>query len=242
MKIKSQDIVNIGEVSRSGSLRLDALFNIFQEKAVLHTHNVGVGLKDLIESHKTWILNRVAVEISELPKFEENLEVFTWSRKIYRFKGIRDFEIYADGKSIIRAASLWVYFDAEKGRPVRAPDYFEEKFGSVADQAIADDIEAIQFPGITTPDFSLSIATRISDYDLNGHVNNAVMLQYIETGINRAAPEGSVIEGIQLVFQREIPFDIDHIDVLIEQMTGGCLFELQNRGTVYVRGTAYLNM
>lgn len=240
MKIKSQVIVNIGEVTRHGNLRLDALFNILQEKAILHTHKVGLEIKDMLEAQKIWVLNRVAVEISELPRLEESIEVFTWSRKIHRFKGMRDFEIFAGEKSIIRAASLWVYFDAEKGRPVRVPDSLEEKYGAVNDQAVADDIETMQFSSIADADFSLPIATRISDYDINGHVNNAALLQYIETGIYRAAPEDSMIERIQLVFQREVPFDISQIDVCIQRVADSCLFELRNEETVYVKGSAYL--
>lgn len=242
MKVKSHDIIKIGEVSRYGKLRLDSLFNIFQERAIVHTHKVGVEFKDLLEARKTWILNRVVVEISELPKFEETIDVHTWSRKIYRFKGLRDYEIFAGGKSIIRATSLWVYFDAERGRPVRAPEYFEQKYGVVEDRATEVDVESIQFEQIQKPDFILPIATRISDYDINGHVNNAAILQYIETGIFRFLSEKVLIEGIQLVFQNEIPVDIDRINVEIEQTAHGCLFEVQNQGTVFVRGAASLKV
>jgi len=238
MKIQSTEIINIGEVSRHGVLRLDALFNIFQEKAILHTHRAGFGIKDLFEAHKTWILNRVAVEISTLPQLEDEIEVHTWSRKIYRFKGVREFEIFSDEESIVKASSLWVYFDAEKGRPVRVPDYFEDKFGTVPDQAIADDIETIRFAEITGPDFSLSIATRPSDWDINGHANNAAILQYIETGIVHFVSDKVAITSIQLVFQKEIPFHITQVTVLLERTDTGCLFEVQGEGAVFVRGTA----
>lgn len=241
MKIDSQDTINIGDVSRHGNLRLDSLFNMFQEMAILHTHRVGIELKDLFESRKTWMLNRVAADITKLPRLEETVETATWSRKIHRFKGIRDFEIFAGGESIIRATSLWVYFDARRGRPVRAPDYFEDKYGVVADQATDVDIESIGFAEITRPDLSIPIATRISDYDINGHANNAAILQYIETGIYRFAPEESRIERIQLVFQHEIPFNIDQVDVQIERTDSGCLFEVSDRETIFVRGAVSIN-
>lgn len=238
MKAGSKEIINIGAVSRHGVLRMDALFNMFQEMAVLHTHEAGFELTDMLESRKTWILNRVAVDISKLPKLEESIDIFTWSRKIYRFKGLRDYEIFADGKSIIRATSLWVYFDVEKGRPVRVPESFEERYGVVEDQATDVDIESLQFVDITRPDSSLPIATRISDYDINGHVNNAAILQYIETGIYRSTSEKGMIDRIKVVFQNEIPFAIDQIDVQTERTDNGCLFEVRNQGTVFVRGNA----
>ena len=238
MKVKTKDIINIGDVSSNGFLRLDSLFNILQEKAFLHMHTVGIGLKDMLESHNTWILNRVAVEILKLPKLEETIDVDTWSRKIYRFKGLRDYEVFADGESVIRATSLWVYFDTEKGRPVRAPDYFAQKFGAVEEQATEVDIESMKFKNITKPHACIPIATRISDYDINGHVNNAAILQYIETGIYRSIQEKGMINRIQLVFQNEIPFDLDQVEVQVETTDNGCLFEVQSQGMVFVRGAA----
>lgn len=238
MKVTANEIINIGAVSRHGVLRLDALFHMFQEMAVLHTHEVGFELKDMFESGKTWILNRVAVDISKLPKLEESIDIFTWSRKIYRFKGLRDYEIFSDGKSIIRATSLWVYFDAGKGRPVRVPESFEERYGVVEDQATNVDIESLQFVNIARPDSSLPIATRISDYDINGHVNNAAILQYIETGIYRSTSEKVTIDRIKVVFQNEIPFAIDQINVQTERTDNGCLFEVRNQATVFARGNA----
>ena len=240
MKITSQDRINVGDVSTEGYLRLDALFNIFQEMAVLHTHRVGFEIKDLLESGKTWVLNRVVVQIAKMPKLEDAIDVYTWSRKIYRFKGLRDYEIFARGESIIKAASLWVYFDFEKGRPIRVPEAFEEKYGTLDEQATGIDIEAVQFQPICRPDLSLPIATRISDYDINGHANNAVILQYIETGLSRLLAGTCTITGIELTFLKEIAFSIKQVNVVLERKDDIYLFEIENDGTIYVRGSVTL--
>ena len=236
MKVTSEEIINVGDVSTTGYLRLDALFNIFQDMAVLHTHKVGFELNDLLGAGKIWVLNRVVVQISQLPRFEETIDIHTWSRKIVRFKGLRDFEMYSQGRSIIRASSLWVFVDINKGRPIRVPAEYENMYGIVQDRSTDVDVEAIKFEEISNPDYSLKVATRVSDYDINGHVNNAVVLQYIETGIVRFFSGKNVIDEIQLMFLKEIPLQVDEVTLLLQKRPHGCLFEIENNGVVFVRG------
>ena len=240
MKINSNEIINVGDVSTSGHLRLDAMFNIFQKMAVLHTHTVGFEINDLLDSGKTWVLNRVLVQIEQLPRLEDSVEINTWSRKIQRFKGVRDFEICVNGNRIISASSLWVYLDIDKGKPVRVPADYEARYGIVEEQSTTVDVEGIQYNKITNPDYALTIATRISDYDINGHVNNAVMLQYIETGMNRYCACHGIVEEIRLIFIREISLEIDEVNVRLQKTVNGCLFDIESDNVVFAGGEASL--
>lgn len=237
MKVQSSKIVNVGEVSTEGNLRLDAMFNIFQEMAVLHTHRIGIELNDFLSSGKTWVLNRFVVQVDQLPRLEDAIEIHTWSRKIYRFKGYREFEIYAQDRPIIKASSLWVYVDTRKGRPVRVPDDYEGRYGVVDQQSTGVDIEGIDFVPISNPDYSLQVATRISDFDINGHVNNAVMLQYIETALVRLRGNDYLNNDISLIFTKEIPFTVREVRVDLQKTEHGCLFEVSNGDLVFAQGT-----
>ncbi len=236
MKVTTTETVHIRDVSTDGILRLDALFNFFQEMAVFHTHEVGIELKDLIGSGKTWVLNRVVAEISQLPRLEESIELSTWSRKLHRFKGVREFEIFIQGYPIIQASSMWVFVDIKKGRPTRVPADYEDRYGIVEQQATTADVEKLQFESITKPDFSLNIATRIADYDINGHVNNTALLQYIETALVRFCAGEVRVNKIQLIFMKEIPLSIGKVTVLLQKTTHGCLFEIVQEDAVFVRG------
>jgi len=236
MKVTTNQTVQLRDVSSEGILRLDALFNFFQEMAVLHTHKVGIGFKDLIGSGKTWVLNRVVAEILQLPSMEEQIELSTWSRKLHRIKGVREFEIKAQGRTIIQASSMWVFVDIKKGRPTRVPADYEDRYGTIEEQATTVDVEKLRFEPVTKPDFSLNIATRVADYDINGHVNNTVLLQYIETALVRFCPGEVQVKGIQLIFMKEIPLSIDKVTVLLQKENNGCLFEIIQKDIVFVRG------
>jgi medium-chain acyl-[acyl-carrier-protein] hydrolase len=238
MKIHAEQHIQVGEVSTDRKLRLDALFNHFQEMAVLHTQRVGLSLNAFLESGHTWVLSRAMVRIAELPRLDDTITLATWSRGIERFKGFREFELYRQGRRIIAASTLWIYLDARNGRPARVPHSYAERYGLIADQAVDGDIQAIRFADVDRTDYLLTVATRVSDYDVNGHVNNAVIVQYLQTALVRYFGEQVEIADISLMFVKEIPLSVNEVQVAVRQTTAGCLFAITGADLVFVKGTA----
>lgn len=238
MKIYSEQPIQVGDVATDRRLRLDALFNFFQEMAVLHTQRVGLSLNTFLASGHTWVLSRVAVQISELPQLDDRVTIATWSRGIRRFKGFREFEVALQGRRIIAASSLWIYLDVRKGRPVRVPDTFEDRYGVIVDQAAEGDIEAVSFTDVDRADYLLTVATRVSDYDINGHVNNAVILQYLQTAVVRYFGQHTRVADICLTFLHEIPLSVDEVRVAVQRTATGCHFTVADETHVFVRGSA----
>ena len=237
MKITSETIVDVGDVSPEGKLRLDAVFNYFQKLAVLHTHRAGFDINDLFHADKTWVLNRAVVKIKQLPSLEEQIKTTTWSRKIQRFKGIRDFMLSSDTTPIISATTMWIYLDTGMKKPVRVPAHIEKQYGIVEEQATDVDIEALDFIPLTEHHYTLNVATRTSDYDINGHVNNAVILQYIETALNRYFVEQTNVSELSIIFLKEISQIISTVDVHLQKINNGSLFEIAGNGAAFARGS-----
>ncbi|MBE0585768.1 MAG: hypothetical protein IH612_18650 [Desulfofustis sp.] len=241
MKIDSEQLIQVGEVSTDRTLRLDALFNHFQEMAVLHTQRVGLSLNTFLETGHTWVLSRAMVQIAQLPRLDDTVTLATWSRGIERFKGFREFELYLQGRRIIAASTLWIYLDVRKGRPARVPDSFRDRYGLIADRAVeGDDIQALGFADIDHVDYLLTVATRISDFDINGHVNNAVMVQYLQTALVRYFGVQAVIADIRLMFIKEIPLSVNDVQVAVQRTTAGCLFAITGTDLVFVKGIAVI--
>lgn len=241
MKIERAQTVPVSDVATDRKLRLDALFSIFQEMAVWHTQRVGLSLHELLESGRTWVLSRAVVRIDELPLLDETITVTTWSRGVRRFKGFREFVIERHGRPVIAASTLWVYLDTRKGRPTRVPDSYEARYGLVPDRAVDGAIEELLFPAPDRPDYQLTVATRISDYDVNGHVNNAVILQYLETAIYRYHGPKTTVAGISLAFQREIPLSVRDVTVAVQQTPEGCRFAIGAGEDRFVIGSVALH-
>lgn len=236
MKVHRSQVIDVSQVSVAGILRLDSLFSIFQGMAVQHTRNIGVEVNDLLDTGRTWVLNRVVVRFERLPRFEEHVDVHTWSRSIVRFKGVRDYEIHSRGERIVAASSLWVYMDIETGRPARVPAEYADLYSVHEDRATSDDVEKIGFEEISHPDFTLPVATRLSDYDINGHVNNTVMLQYVQTALYRCFEVQNKLSGLHVQFLHEISLAVTDVSVALQKTDDGCLFEVRSEDQVCVRG------
>jgi acyl-ACP thioesterase len=241
MKIVSEQPIQVGDVATDRRLRLDALFNFFQEMAVLHTQRVGLSLNTLLESGHTWVLSRVVVQIAELPRLDDRIRLSTWSRGINRFKGFREFEVSLRGRRIVATSSLWIYLDVRTGRPVRAPESFAELYGLIGDRAVDSDCEAMRFADIDRIDYLLPVATRVADYDINGHVNNAVILQYLQTAVVRHFGQQSHVAEISLMFIKEIPLSVDEVRVAVQETATGCLLSVAGADQVFVKGHAVIS-
>lgn len=236
MKVHRPQILDISQVSVAGILRFDSLFSVFQDMALQHTRDIGVEVNDLLDSGRTWVLNRVVVELMRMPRFEEHIDVYTWSRNIVRFKGLREYEIHSQGEKVIAASSLWVHMDIKTGRPARVPADYADRYSVLKDRATKVDVEKIGFEEVADPDFVLPVATRLSDYDINGHVNNAVMLQYIQTALYRCFKEHNEPGELDIRFMHEIPLAVADVSVVLQRTGDGCLFEVRGDDMVCVRG------
>lgn len=237
MKVVTERSIHIGEVATDRTLRLDAMVNILQETAILHTQQVGIELNSLLDSGRTWVLNKIAIDIDRSPKMDERMEVQTWSRSIQRFKGLRDYRLYVGGGVVASASTLWLYLDTVKRRPVRVPDNYQSLYGVDEKQATAIDLEKWQAPGKISPEGMLTITTRISDFDVNGHVNNVNILQYIQTAIARAVGGSHGIRNIRLAFLREISSEVREVQVGVERTGNSCLFQVLGDEAIFASGT-----
>ena len=109
-------------------LRIEALFNYFQEVAEIHSNHGNVGYIGMQRRNMIWILSKVRVHINALPKVNESIQIKTWSRGVDRLFAYRDFSVTnGNNKNIINASSAWLIIDKIKHRPIR-PEIFADGF------------------------------------------------------------------------------------------------------------------
>lgn len=165
----------------TGKLSIQSLFSFFQEVAWEHATLNGFGFEHLKEQGYFWALSRIKVEITEMPKWTDQITLSTWPSGTEGPFALRDFSIFnSQGEKIIGATSSWLIVDTASRRP-RRPDAFKERM------PICENVRATEgnAPKITQ-DFSqsthsYSVMSCISDIDVNGHINNT---KYLEWAIN----------------------------------------------------------
>ena len=163
------------EVDARGKIKLATMLNYLQEIASEHAARLGASMVDLFPRNLTWVLSRYHIEIFDYPSWGQIVQINTWpSAKINLF-ALREFEILNENnEKLALATSSWMLLDFKKKQPVR-PEEHLNKYPHRAERAIADDFDPI--PKIEKADLELPFRVRISDLDINQHVNH---VSYIE--------------------------------------------------------------
>ncbi|HNS30560.1 MAG TPA: thioesterase [Tenuifilaceae bacterium] len=170
----------------TGHLSLNSLFHLFQEIAWEHAKLNQFGYENLQEHGFFWVLSRVKVEIDQLPRWTEAFSLKTWPSGIEGPFALRDFVVSDEwGKRLVNATSSWLIVDVKSRRPQR-PDVLFSRFP-------LEDVEratSVNAPRLPIPQEavmrSYDLVTRISDIDVNMHVNNT---RYIEWAFNAFSQE-----------------------------------------------------
>jgi acyl-ACP thioesterase len=175
--------VRFGHIDRSDRLTLDAVFQFFQEAAISHAENLGVGRADMARTGQVWLLSRISVIVDRRPAYNETLTVRTWPRGGEKLFAVRDYDI-RDTADIpaVRARSAWLIIDMERRRPLRPQfimDALPQNEGMNALPSSAVGLEARN--NLQKAD---ERRARYTDVDYNGHVNNIRYIQWIEDALD----------------------------------------------------------
>ena len=78
------------ECDRNNNLRILTLMNIFQDIALVSADELGFGLKFCLQNGMTWVGANYILEISRLPKVDEDIKIESWPSKTKLASGLQD--------------------------------------------------------------------------------------------------------------------------------------------------------
>ncbi len=160
-------------------LTLGVLGNHLLNCAGMHAAERGFGMTVLHENRYTWVLSRLAIELSDLPRAYEKFTIRTWVENVYRLFTDRNFMLLdKDGRAIGYARSIWAMIDMDTRKPV---DLFSLHGGKISDYVCNEECP-IEKPGrikLSNPEFVGTYQAKYSDIDLNGHVNSIKYIEHI---------------------------------------------------------------
>lgn len=163
--------VRLGDVGLDGSLRLDALARFLQDVAADDAAEVGL-------RGATWVVRRTVLVVRHRPTFGERIELTTFCGGLGSRWAERRTTITGPA-SRIEASSLWVYLDERTGRPAALPPRFLEAFAEASGGRSASSRLTLPPPGDAVG-AGEPWALRPTDFDVLGHVNNAVYWTIVE--------------------------------------------------------------
>ena len=194
--------INFMQCTPNGYLKHTDLCNILQLTAASHSEIGGISFMDMQAFHQAWVLSRMRLEITALPKWKDVVTVKTWINTLENSRPVRAFEMYVNGKKMIGAETFWAVFNTKIRRPeaLALPyDHFEmypEKKAtkkSFSKINISDEKEII---------FEKTIV--LSDLDIVNHVNNVKYLEWCLDRVDEKIILNHGIESLEMNFLKEL--------------------------------------
>jgi len=195
--------IRFNAIDRSDTMTLNAIFSVFQELAVSHAENLGVGREAMARTGQVWILSRMSVQVDRRPKYGETLTVRSWPRRWEKLFALRDFDVRdARDNPVIRARSCWIIIDIEKRRPVRPQAVLEG-------MPLNEGMDALPFiPAGLEERSSLQKTVEhkvvYTDLDYNGHVNNVSYIRWIENATDALLLEQAKRSRLDINYMNEV--------------------------------------
>jgi acyl-ACP thioesterase len=192
--------VGFTAVDESGGLTLAAAFDYFQEAAIRHAEDLGVGRGPMSALGQGWVLSRVSVAIRRRPRQTEGITVRTWPRGWEKLFALRDFDIQDEAGTVLAGArSCWLIVDMEKRRPLRPQATMNQLPLNEGLDALADGGRGLEAPPVAEKAAERTAA--YSDIDFNGHMNNARYVQWVQ----------DIVEGAALARAKTMRLDINYL-------------------------------
>ncbi|MCL2192738.1 MAG: thioesterase [Treponema sp.] len=195
--------VRFNAIDKSDTMTLNAVLNVFQELAVSHAENLGVGREAMARTGQAWILSRMSVQVDRRPRFGETVTVRSWPRGWEKLFALRDFDARdAQDRPIISARSCWIIIDMEKRRPLRPQAVMES-------MPLNEGLESLPFtpPGLESRSSMRKIAEHkamYNDLDYNGHVNNVSYIRWIENAMDPCLLEKARQSRLDINYMNEV--------------------------------------
>ncbi|MDR2632080.1 MAG: acyl-ACP thioesterase [Treponema sp.] len=167
------------DIDPSDRITLGAVFEYFQEAAINHAEQLGVGRESMAQSGQVWILSRMSVLIERRPRYGERLSLRSWPRGEEKLFALRDYDIRdASDTPLVRGRSGWLIVDRERRRPLRPGDLVERLPLNQGLDALPRAMAALGAQdGLSRVGERRAV---YSDIDYNRHVNNTRYIQWIQ--------------------------------------------------------------
>lgn len=217
-------------VDFTGRVFMGVLGNHLLNAAGNHSQKRGWGISALNENHHTWVLSRLSIEMTEMPRNYQHCQVSTWVESVMKLFTTRNFAIKdAEGRPMGYARSVWAMIDTETRRPCDLVTLYD---GDLLNYVVSDEENVCPIEGhgrfrFRDAQLVRTLTTCYSDIDINGHVNSIKYIEHIlnlfsrqqmERGIKRfeIAYKAESYMGDTLSFYVQ-PVDDNEIDVEVRK-------------------------
>jgi acyl-ACP thioesterase len=194
--------INFTQCLPNGFLKYTDLCNILQLTAAAHSEVGGISFSDMQVFNQAWVLSRMRVEISNLPKWKDIVTVKTWINTLENSRSVRALELHVNGKKMVGCETFWAVFNTKIRRPQALDLPFEHFELYPENKATEKPFSKINFNNETEMVFEKIVA--LSDLDIVNHVNNVKYLEWCLDFLDVELILNQKIESFEMNFLKEL--------------------------------------
>ncbi|MFW2382056.1 MAG: acyl-ACP thioesterase domain-containing protein [Acidimicrobiales bacterium] len=203
------DRVRLGDVTRGGYLRLDALVRHTQIISNDDTNEAG------LEDDLAWIARSTVVDVVQPAVVDEPLELMTFCAGLGRTWAERRVSVRGAAGGRYEVATLWVSIDPQAVRPRRLTPQFLDLYGPSALGRKVSARQRISRPEkrLLADGDRLEWTPRWGDFDTFGHMNNVVYWSALQHALGN-----DVASGTRLLIEHGAGVEPeDHSEVVVDR-------------------------
>jgi acyl-ACP thioesterase len=170
--------------------------------AAAHSEIGGISFTDMQEFHQAWVLSRMRVEVSELPKWRDVVTVKTWINSLENSRSVRALEMYVNGKKIVGSETFWAVFNTELRRPEALALPYEHFKLFPDNKATQVTFSKINLNHDKEMVFEKTV--RLSDLDIVNHANNVKYLEWCLDLADETKILNQEIDSFEMNFMKEL--------------------------------------
>jgi len=194
--------INFTQCAPNGYLKYTELCNLLQMTAAAHSEIGGISFTDMQEFNQAWVLSRMRVEISELPKWRDVVTVKTWINSLENSRSVRALEMYVNGKKIVGSETFWAVFNTELRRPEALALPYEHFELFPENKATHETFSKINLNHDKEMVFEKTV--RLSDLDIVNHANNVKYLEWCLDLADETKILNQAIASFEMNFMKEL--------------------------------------
>lgn len=194
--------INFTQCMPNGYLKYTDLCNILQLTAAAHSEIGGISFSDMQEFNQAWVLSRMRVEITKLPKWKDTVTVKTWINTLENSRSVRALELYVNGEKFMGCETFWAVFNTEIRRPETLALPFEHFKLYPEHKATQKTFSKINLNNETEMAFEKTVA--LSDLDIVNHVNNVKYLEWCLDFVDAKLILNQKIKSFEMNFLKEL--------------------------------------
>ncbi|MBT2289140.1 acyl-ACP thioesterase [Paenibacillus albidus] len=222
--------------------KLSFLLDIMQRAADSAVSGLGLSLEKMLEAGMGWMLITLDLQLKQMPRPNDLLAVYTWSKGTKGAMWQRDYRIFDSNKvEIASARSIWVLVDIAE-RKILRPSALPVKVTHYDGDSVGGIPEKLRVPPQLPMEEAYPYKVRYSGLDNNGHLNNARYGDLCSDVLTLEEWEQMEPRRFRISYMQEAIFD-EAIQIMRSQMTPeGIFIRGQNDEKVFFEACVELGL